>query len=111
MTDISRRIAQLQANVWTAQTKLWMARPGTDKAKMLETIMKAQAEQLAEAQAQMAQLGRQAVGASRTGQFMKNFGGKAVPLVCVVIDSVLEIQRWQAVDAQLEKGRFAPRHR
>jgi hypothetical protein len=105
MSDISQRIARLQTNVWTAQTKLWMARPGSDNARFLKHIMESQSRELAAAQAEMTQLGRNAVAASKTGQFMKNFGGKAVPLVFVAIDTVLEYQRWQEVNAQIGRGR------
>jgi hypothetical protein len=104
MADLTRRIAAQQANVWATQRSLWFAKP--QNARFLEDVLKAQNAELQALKGQMAQLGKQAVGASRTGQFMKNFGGKAVPLVCVVIDSVLEVQRWQEVDAQLERGNY-----
>lgn len=108
MGDLARRIAAQQASVWATQKNLLLAKP--QNAKFLEGLLKAQSAELQAMKGQMTQLGSQALGASKTGQFMKNFGGKAVPLVSIAIDSILEVQRWQEVDAQLEKGSYnAPR--
>jgi len=39
---------------------------------------------------------------------MKNFGGKAVPLVCLAADVVNETLRHQDVEAQIERGGMRP---
>jgi hypothetical protein len=63
-------------------------------------------EEMADVRAAMAKAGRGAVGVSKTGKFMKDFGGKAVPIVCLLVDVVNEKLRNQEVRDTLEKGGY-----
>jgi len=64
--------------------------------------------EIAQLRAGINQASQGAVGASKTSQWMKNFGGKAVPLVCLAADVVNETLRHQDVEAQIERGGMRP---
>ena len=109
------RIAVLQNQVYAISKRLDEVKPGSGLAKGMEAEAKALNAEIAQLRASIQTAGEGAVGASKTGQFMKNFGGKAVPLISLAIDVVLEVQRYQDVDAQIEssgygKGPPARRH-
>ncbi|MEO7363277.1 MAG: hypothetical protein ABI120_23285, partial [Gemmatimonadaceae bacterium] len=76
-------------------------------AKMAEDAKAINAE-MALLRGGMTQSGQAAVGVSKSAQWMKNFGGKAVPLVCLAADVVNETLRHQDVEAQIERGGMRP---
>jgi hypothetical protein len=110
MSETTARIARLQAEMWKSQAALMLEKKGSSGATYLQNLIRSQNAEIQAAKAQMARYGTQAVEASRTGQFMKNFGGKAVPVVCVAIDAVLEYQRWWETNDAIEAGAAGSHH-
>ena len=107
LASTTRKIAELQARLLKDQATLWTVKPGSGIAGAIEKSMVETNAEIAKLRAAGELAGKGAVGASKTGQFMKNFGGKFVPLVCLTIDVISEYQRYQEVDAELQKGGFS----
>ena len=108
MTKATDRIAVLQATLDEIAGMASKVKPNSMIVGKMAEDAKAINAEIAQLRAGLTQAGQGAVGASKAGQWMKNFGGKAVPLVCLTVDVVNETLRHQDVDAQIEKGGMRP---
>ena len=108
MNEISEKIWQLQERFsYTAKSMLG-EKPGTGIHNAMQAEMRKTTAEIDKLKASLGSSGQSAVSASKTANFMKNFGGKAVPVVCLVIDLFGEGFRYQEVDAKIEKGGYRP---
>ena len=108
MSKSTDRLAVLQARLNEIAAMAPKVKPTSMIAAKMAQDAKAINAEMALLRAEIAQSGQVAVGASKSAQWMKNFGGKAVPLVCLAVDVVNESLRHQDVDAQLERGGMRP---
>lgn len=108
MTKSSDQLAALQARLDEIAAMGPKVKPTSMIAQKMAEEAKAINAEMAVLRGGMTQSGEAAVGVSKSSQWMKNFGGKAVPLVCLAVDVVNETLRHQDVDAQLERGGMRP---
>jgi len=108
MSKSTDRLAVLQARLDEIAAMAPKVKPTSFIAGHMAEDAKAINAEIAQLRAGINQASQAAVGASKTSQWMKNFGGKAVPLVCLAADVVNETLRHQDVEAQIERGGMRP---
>ena len=100
------KIGSLRQEVADIHATMSKVKPNSMLAKKMALRMAAIRAEIDAAKNAMATAAKGAVGASKTAQFMKNFGGNAVPIVCLAVDVVNEALRHQEIDDEIEKGGF-----